>query len=356
LTGASFDLLIIGGGINGAGIARDATGRGLKVMLVEQDDLAAHTSSASSGLIHGGLRYLEHGEFRLVRESLLERARLLAIAPHIVRPLRFILPRSGGMRPAWLIRAGLFLYDHLGPRAVLPPSERVSLAGSVGAPLEDAREPAFSYYDCRVDDARLVILNAVDAGERGAVIRTHTRFLGAEPAADAWTVRLNDQLTGVQSEVCARVIVNAAGPWVQHVVRSVAGSAPERPPRLVKGSHIVLRRRHEGEHAYILQNSDGRVMFALPYEEAFTLIGTTDTPFTGDPAAARIDSGEIAYLCGQASRHFREAVTEADIVSSYSGVRPLYDDGTAEPARVTRVYVLKLGTTRGPQVLSIYGG
>lgn len=351
-----FDLLIVGGGINGAGIARDAAGRGLKVILVEQDDLAAHTSSASTGLIHGGLRYLEHGAFRLVRESLVERSRLMGIAPHLIRPLRFVVPPSGGMRPNWLIRLGLFIYDALGPRVSLPGSARVTLDGPFGAPLRSSGRHAFAYSDCIVDDARLTILNAVDAAERGAVIRTRTRFLGAARIGNTFKARLSDRRTGKRSEIPVRAIVNAAGPWVREVAESVAGSARERPPRLVKGSHIVVARRYHGDHAYLFQNTDGRVMFAIPHGQAFTLIGTTDVPYQGDPASARIDGGEIAYLCDQASRHFREPVTPADIVYSYSGVRPLYDDGTANPSRVTRDYVLKLDATPGPLFLSIFGG
>lgn len=349
-------MLIVGGGINGAGIARDAAGRGLKVLLVEQDDLAGHTSSASTKLIHGGLRYLEHYAFRLVREALIERTRLLAIAPHIIRPLRFIMPLSGGHRPAWLIRLGLFLYDHLGARGPLPGSCRIRLDSPHGEGLKTRHGLAFAYSDCWVDDARLVVLNAVDAAEHGATVRVRTRFLGAEQHDSAWRARLVDTLSGTQSLVTARVIVNAAGPWVHKVLEGIPAITPERPPRLVKGSHIVIARRHEGEHAYIFQNPDGRIMFAIPYEQRFTLIGTTDTEFDGDPSTPCIDAGEIAYLCKHASRYLNHAVTPADVVHSFSGVRPLYDDGEKNVSAITRDYVLKLGTTTGPPLLSIFGG
>lgn len=350
------DLLIVGGGINGAGIARDAAGRGLRVMLVEQDDLASHTSSASTKLIHGGLRYLEHYAFRFVRESLIERNTLLAIAPHIISPLRFVMPLQGGKRPAWLMRLGLFLYDHLGPRGPLPASKAVSLSGPMGDGLKRRTGAAFSYSDCRVDDARLVILNALDASERGAQIRVHTRFLGAERDGDGWRARLADRCTGTEYPVRAKVIVNAAGPWVGDVGAAVSGTRHERPPRMVKGSHIIVPKRFDGDHAYLFQNPDGRIMFAIPYEQAFTLIGTTDIAFTGDPPAPQIDGEEIAYLCANASRYLDVPVTPGDIVYSYSGVRPLYDDGADDVSDVTRDYVLSLGTEDGPQMLSVFGG
>ncbi|HEY0270221.1 MAG TPA: glycerol-3-phosphate dehydrogenase [Sphingomonas sp.] len=347
-----FDLLIVGGGVNGCGIARDAAGRGLSVLLVERDDLAAHTSSASTKLIHGGLRYLEYYEFRLVREALIERERLLAIAPHLIWPLRFVMPLPpGGKRPAWLIRLGLFLYDHLGGRKRLPGSQGVSLAGPLGAGLKPDLTRGFAYSDCWVDDARLVALNAVDARERGADIRTRTAFLGATRDADGWTARLSDG-----SAVRARTIVNAAGPWVDRVLGMARGAAAERPPRLIKGSHIVVPRRFAGDHAYILQNPDGRIVFAIPYEGDFTLIGTTDIAWRGDPTAPAIDAAEITYLCESVNRYLAEPVTPADIVRSYAGVRPLFDDGHADASAVTRDYVLRLGEREGAQILSVFGG
>jgi len=350
-----FDLLIVGGGINGAGIARDAAGRGLKVLLVEQDDLAAHTSSASTKLIHGGLRYLEQAEFRLVREALQERERLLAIAPHLIRPLPFVMPAPEGGRPAWLIRLGLFLYDHLGGRISLPGSKRVSLKDEWGAGLKPGLARGFLYSDCRVEDSRLVVLNALDARERGADIRTRTRFIEARREGDAWTARLR-AADGAESEVRARAIVNAAGPWVDRVLARARGAEPERPPRLVKGSHIVVPRRYAGEHAYIFQNPDRRIVFAIPYERDFTLIGTTDAPWHGDPAAPAISEEETAYLCESVNRYLADPVTPADVVHSYAGVRPLYDDGEAEASAVTRDYVLKLGEAEAPQILSCFGG
>jgi glycerol-3-phosphate dehydrogenase len=348
------DLLIIGGGVNGCGIARDAAGRGLTVLLVEQDDLASHTSSASTKLIHGGLRYLEYAEFRLVREALIERERLLGIAPHIIRPLRFVMPMPKGGRPAWLIRLGLFLYDHLGGRQSLPRSRRVSLDGPLGAGLKSEIRRGFAYSDGWVEDSRLVVLNALDARERGADIRTGTRFVGARREAGRWMVTVVK--AGGEQQVRARAIVNAAGPWVDHVVDMASGARAERPPRLVKGSHIVVRRRFEGEHAYILQNPDKRIVFIIPYERQFTLIGTTDLPWHGDPGAPVISVEETAYLCASVNRYLADPVTPEDVVHSYSGVRPLFDDGSESASAVTRDYVLKLGEEGVPQILSVFGG
>lgn len=353
-----FDLLIIGGGINGAGIARDAAGRGLKVLLVEQDDLASHTSSASTKLIHGGLRYLEYYEFRLVRESLMERERLLAIAPHIIHPLEFVLPFRKGGRPAWMVRLGLFLYDHLGGRETLPGSAGVRLAGTArGAGLQPDVIKGFTYSDCRVDDARLVVLNAMDAAARGADIRTRTRLTAARRDGDAWVATLEDRVAGGASTVRARHIVNVAGPWVRETLDAIEGAHPERPPRLVKGSHIVVPRMFAGEHACILQNPDGRIVFAIPYERDFTLVGTTDVAVDGDPALAAITDGEVAYLCDSVNRWFARPISPADVVWRYWGVRPLYDDGSDSASAVTRDYVMKLGTSGdAPQLLSIFGG
>ncbi len=348
---SNYDLLVIGGGINGTGIARDAAGRGLRVLLVERDDLAAHTSSASTKLIHGGLRYLEQYEFRLVRESLAERERLLTLAPHLIRPMRFVMPLAKGMRPAWLIRAGLFLYDRLGGTSRLPGSKAVRLRGTPwGAGLKPI-ERGFVYSDGWVDDARLVVLNAIGAAEMGADIRTRTAFLGAVREADCWRARLSDG-----SEVTALAIVNAAGPWVGQLLEGLPDAARERPPRLVKGSHIIVPRLFDGEHAYILQNDDRRIIFAIPYEEEFTLVGTTDKPFAGDPATASIDPDEVDYLCACINRYFERQTAPTDVVSSYSGVRPLYDDGSENVSEVTRDYVLRFGMVQAPQLLSVFGG
>lgn len=347
------DLLVIGGGINGTGIARDAVGRGLSVMLVERDDLASHTSSASTKLIHGGLRYLEQYEFRLVRESLSEREALLSVAPHLVTPMRFVMPLLKGMRPGWMIRAGLFLYDHIGGRSSMAKSKSVRLAGTAwGAGLKTDIARGFVYSDGWVDDARLVALNAVDAAERGADIRTHTAFTGARREGDRWLATLGDG-----SAVSARVIVNTAGPWVGTVLGDVPEARAERPPRLVKGSHIIVRRLFDGEHAYILQNPDRRIIFAIPYEGKFTLIGTTDKPHEGDPSNPTIDPDETAYLCESINRYFTRSIGPDDVVRSYSGVRALFDDGHENASDVTRDYVLRQGGAEdGPQLLSAFGG
>jgi len=345
------DLLIIGGGVNGCGIARDAAGRGLSVLLVERDDLAAHTSSASTKLIHGGLRYLEHYQFRLVREALAEREVLLGIAPHIVKPLRFVMPLVDDKRPAWMIRAGLFLYDHMGGKTTLPKSESVALAGtSWSAGLKDI-ERAFIYSDAWADDARLVVLNAISAAEKGATIRTRTGFRGATRHLDHWTATLDDGST-----VSAKAIVNTAGPWVSSILGKLTGADEEPPARLVKGSHLIVPRLYEGEHAYVLQNEDKRIIFAIPYERDFTVIGTTDRPFEGDPSAPTIDRDEIEYLCASINRYFAKPIGEKDVVASYSGVRALFDDKHEDPSAVTRDYVLKLSAGGGPPVLSAFGG
>ena len=346
-----FDLLVIGGGINGTGIARDAAGRGLNVMLVERDDLAAHTSSSSTKLIHGGLRYLEMYKFRLVREALSEREKLLDIARHLIRPMRFVMPLLDGTRPAWLIKLGLLIYDRLGGHSCLPRSHAVRILGSKwGAGLKPINR-GFIYWDGWVDDARLVVLNAMDAKERGATIRTRTAFLRAKRGLDCWTAWLGDG-----SCVTARAIVNTAGPWVGKVLDEIPEARAERPPRLVKGSHIVVARMFEGDHAYILQNEDRRIIFAIPYEEDFTLIGTTDQPFEGNPSNAKIDPDEIEYLCTSVNRYFARQIEPADVLSSYSGVRPLFDDGSDNASEVTRDYVLRLGSDRSPQLLSTFGG
>lgn len=353
---AAYDILVVGGGVNGAGIARDAAGRGYKVMLVEQNDLASATSSASTKLVHGGLRYLEYYEFRLVREALTERETLLRAAPHIIWPLRFVLPHHRGLRPRWMLRAGLFLYDHLGGREILRGAESFRLEGDPrGAPLKPEFEHGFEYSDCWVEDSRLVVLNAMDARERGAEILTRTRARAISAEDGLWRVELEGE-GGVRS-VAARALVNAAGPWVDTVLRAVLrrNEPPKFQLRLVKGSHIIVDRQYEGDHAYIFQNADKRVIFAIPYEQDFTLIGTTDLPYEGDPAAVAIEDSEIDYLCAAASEYFRKPVTRASLRRTYSGVRPLHDEGDAKNASaVTRDYAFDLSGT--PPMLSVYGG
>ena len=363
LDGAHFDLLVVGGGINGAGIARDAAGRGLKVLLVEQDDLAAHTSSASTKLIHGGLRYLEYCEFRLVRESLQERERLIHIAPHVSWPLQFVLPQPKGGRPGWMIRIGLWLYDHIGGRQSLPGSHGVNLRDPRwGAGLKAGLDRGFVYSDAWVDDARLVVLNAIDAAERGATILTGTAMTGATPAGADWLVELapnpdRNSPLATPCRVRARAIANAAGPWARSLLDRVGEVKPEGGVTLVKGSHLIVPQLYPGEHAFLLQQDDGRIVFTIPYEGRFTLIGTTDV-LVGEDERARpqISEAEIAYLCGAVNRYFEWQVSPADVVSTYSGVRPLFDDGQADAKAITRDYMLKLGREEGPQVLSAFGG
>jgi glycerol-3-phosphate dehydrogenase len=348
------DVLVVGGGINGTGIARDLAGRGLSVLLCEKDDLAQHTSSSSTKLIHGGLRYLEHYEFGLVRKALAEREVLLQAAPHIMWPLRFVMPHDPSMRPVWMIRAGLFLYDHLARREVLPPSRTVDLrTDPAGAPLKPEFRKGFVYSDGWVDDARLVVLCAVDAAERGATVLTRWRCADAERGETTWQARLVD-IEGVQRRVRARALVNAAGPWAAQFLTEQAHVRPATL-RLVKGSHIVVRKLFEHDHAYLFQNPDGRIIFAIPYEHDFTLIGTTDVEHHGPIGEARIDAEEIAYLCAQASRYFAQPVTPRQVVWSYSGVRPLLDDEAGNLAAVTRDYRLELDA-RGAPLLSVWGG
>ncbi len=345
----SFDLLIIGGGINGAAIARDAAGRGKKVLLVEKEDLAAHTSSASSKLIHGGLRYLEYYEFRLVRQALREREILLRTAPHVVRPLSFLLPHASEMRRWWMVRAGLVLYDLFSFRGSLPRSREVQ-EQVFSAPLkEHARRRLALYWDAWVDDARLVVLNALDAAERGAEIATRTEFISARREGDLWRAALSDR-----REVAASVIVNAAGPWVGEVLGRRLNEKSRSGMRLIKGSHIVVPRLAGGDHAYILQQPDGRVVFALPYG-AFTLVGTTDIPVS-EPDGAVIEPHEIDYLCAAANLYFERQTSPLDVIWSYSGVRALYDDGAAHAKAVTRDYHLELDVSGGPKLLSVFGG
>jgi glycerol-3-phosphate dehydrogenase len=350
------DIAIIGGGINGAGIAREASGRGWSVVLFEQADLASGTSNWSSKLIHGGLRYLEHYEFRLVREALIEREVLLKIAPHIIEPLRFVLPHHAGLRPAWLLRLGLFLYDNLGGRKILPGTATLDLSThATGKPLKPMFAKGFEYSDCAVQDCRLVVLNAMDARRRGAVIRTRTPVVSAERAGDHWLVRWKGPAG--EGETRARALVNAAGPWVERVLSGIVRSNVPSKVRMVKGSHIVVKKLFDHDRAYIFQNADGRIIFAIPYEGDFTLVGTTDEDYHGDPADVAISQAETDYLLAAVSEYFREPVTRDSIVWTYSGVRPLYDDGASKAQEATRDYVLKLDAPDGqPALLNIFGG
>ena len=353
------DVLVVGGGINGAGVARDAAGRGLSVVLCEKDDLAAHTSSASTKLIHGGLRYLEYYEFGLVRKALIEREVLLRSAPHIMWPLRFVMPHAKGQRPAWLIRAGLFLYDMLARRELLPASSGIDLTRhAAGQPLKPEFKRGFVYSDGWVDDARLVVLNAIDAAEHGARILTRTRCTAlareGEGEGASWLATLQDA-DGKQTAVRARSVVNAAGPWTAQFLRQAAPAAPHRHLRLIKGSHIVVKRLFAHDHAYIFQHPDGRIVFAIPYEHDFTLIGTTDLDYQGDSGKVEIDDEEIRYLCELSSYYFSKPVDPADVVWTYAGVRPLVEDAAADAKAVTRDYRFELEQDGAP-LLSIFGG
>ncbi len=345
-----YDIAIIGGGINGTGIARDAAGRGLSVLLVEQGDLASATSSASTKLIHGGLRYLEHYEFRLVREALAEREVLLRAAPHIAWPLRFVLPHGEGQRPWWMVRAGLFLYDHLGGRKLLPPTRVVDLRNDpVGAPLKSSFRRGLEYSDCWVDDARMVVLNARDAAAHGADILTRTACVSARRDISTWSIHLDNGRTAE-----ARVLVNATGPWVARFLEHQVGQPSAPKVRLVKGSHIVVPRLFQHDRCYIFQNPDGRICFAIPYERDFTLIGTTDEDFHGDPRDVAISPAEEAYLLSSINAYLTTPIGAASIVWRYAGVRPLHDDGSGKAQEATRDYTLELDGS--PPLLSIYGG
>jgi glycerol-3-phosphate dehydrogenase len=352
------DLFVIGGGINGCGIARDAAGRGYSVALAEMNDFASGTSSGATKLIHGGLRYLEHYEFRLVRESLMEREVLWAMAPHIIWPMRFVLPfQKGGIRPAWLIRLGLFLYDHLGGRKLLPPTATLDMRkDAAGKPLKSIFTKAFEYSDGWVDDARMVVLNARDAADRGARIMPRTKVVSARHDDGVWTIETIDARSGRSETHQARMLVNAAGPWVDQVIRAAFGQNEAHHVRLVQGSHIVVRQKFEGPRAYFFQNPDNRIIFAIPYEGDFTLIGTTDRDYTSDPKDVRISEEETAYLCSAASEYFKEPVTPGDIVWTYSAVRPLFDDGASKAQEATRDYVLKLEEGQGAPLLNVFGG
>ncbi|MDD2051690.1 glycerol-3-phosphate dehydrogenase [Pseudomonas putida] len=349
-----YDLAVIGGGINGVGIAADAAGRGLGVFLCEKDDLASHTSSASSKLIHGGLRYLEHYEFRLVREALAEREVLLAKAPHIVKPMRFVLPHRPHLRPAWMIRAGLFLYDHLGKREKLAGSK--SLRFGSDSPLNSAITKGFEYSDCWVDDARLVVLNAMSARENGAHVHTRTRCTSARRSKGLWHLQL-ERADGSRFSIRAKALVNAAGPWVAQFIKDDLKLESPYGIRLIQGSHLIVPKLYEGDHAHILQNEDQRIVFTIPYLDRFTLIGTTDREYTGDPAKVTITETETDYLLQVVNAHFKQQVSRNSIVHSYSGVRPLCNDESDNPSAVTRDYTLALsGNAEEAPLLSVFGG
>ena len=355
----AYDLLVVGGGINGVGIARDAVGRGLRVLLCEQHDLAQHTSSASTKLIHGGLRYLEYYEFGLVRKALQEREVLMRIAPHIISPLRFVMPHDKNQRPAWMIRLGLLMYDHLARREFLPSSHGIHFAGhETGAPLQPGYRRGFVYSDGWVDDARLVVLNAQDARERGAQILTHTCCVNAERVGDLWQAKLQrDDGTGF--DITARAIVNAAGPWAGQFASSIQNAQKKAKLRLIKGSHIVLPRLFDHDYAYIFQNPDKRIIFAIPFQEEFTLIGTTDLEYKGAPGQVRIEQDEVNYLCEMASRYFTRQITPEQVVWTYSGVRPLLDDESENASAITRDYVLEMDAStsgKGAPMLNVWGG
>jgi len=353
-----YDIAIVGGGINGCGVARDAAGRGFSVLLAEMGDLAGGTSSASTKLIHGGLRYLEHFEFRLVHEALAEREVLLSIAPHIARPLRFILPHHAGLRPAWLLRAGLFLYDHLGPRRTLPGTATLDLRCEPAASVLNPRfRRAFEYSDCWVDDARLVVLNARDAADKGAEIRTRTKIIDATRERATWRLTLVCQTTGRSETIRARLLINAAGPWLETALPWTQGHNTKRTIRLVKGSHIVVPRIGSHDQAFIFQNKDGRIVFLIPYERNFSLIGTTDEDYYGDPSSVSVSRGEIEYLCEAVSGYLVRPVAPTDIVRSFSGVRSLFDDGATKAQSATRDYVLEVeGNSSEPRRINVVGG
>ncbi|TGG92468.1 glycerol-3-phosphate dehydrogenase [Natronospirillum operosum] len=351
------DLLVVGGGVNGAGIARDAAGRGLSVLLCEKEDLAEGTSSRSGKLVHGGLRYLEYYEFRLVREALIEREVLLNSASHIIWPMRFVLPHSPNDRPAWLVRLGLFLYDHLGGRKKLPGTRTLNLhRDPEGSALEDQYKLGFEYSDCWVDDARLVTLNAVSAAEKGAQICTRTEFVGAKRENGAWSVELKDVRTGAIRTVRAIALCNAAGPWVNKVVGTMKDTSSRRNVRLVKGSHIIVPKFWEGQQAYLVQNDDKRVIFINPYEGDKALIGTTDIPYEGKPETVSADESEIEYLLAAVNRYFKEKLQRTDVLETFSGVRALFDDGNGNPSAVTRDYEFDLDDEGGVPLLNVYGG
>lgn len=349
-----YDIAVIGGGINGVGIAADAAGRGLSVFLCEKDDLASHTSSASSKLIHGGLRYLEHKEFRLVREALAEREVLLAKAPHIIRPMRFIMPHRPHLRPAWLIRTGLFFYDHLGKREKLLGSNNVYFKDD--SPLNSAITRGFEYSDCAVDDSRLVVLNAMHAREKGADVVTRTRCLSAQRVEGYWVVELENAQGSFK--IKAKALVNAAGPWVAQFIKQDLQLKSPYGIRLIQGSHIVVPKLYEGDKAFIMQNDDRRIVFAIPYLDQYTMIGTTDREYEGDPSKVQITQAETDYLLEVSNAHFKKQLTQADIIWTFAGVRPLCDDESDNPSAITRDYTLALSQENDEQapLLSVFGG
>lgn len=355
---ADYDIFIIGGGINGCGIARDAVGRGYSVALCEKDDLASGTSSGSTKLIHGGLRYLESYEFRLVREALSEREILWSSAPHIIWPLRFVLPHHNDLRPKWLLRLGLFLYDHIGGRKKLPATATLNLESHIsGLPLKSKFTTGFEYSDCWVNDSRMVVLNAQDAAEKGAVIKTRTRCVKAEREDGLWKITTHDVKTGEEQCQTARILVNASGPWVDDVLRLPLAEETAKNVRLVQGSHVVVPKLYETDQCYIFQNADDRIIFAIPYEQEFTLLGTTDQDFVGDIDNIKISEDEISYICTAASEYFEKPVDVADVVWSYSAVRPLYDDGASKAQEATRDYILRSdGASGTPKVINVFGG
>ncbi|WP_120498393.1 glycerol-3-phosphate dehydrogenase [Kiloniella sp. EL199] len=357
MSGQTYDLVIVGGGVNGCGIARDAAGRGLSVCVVEQSDLAQATSSASTKLIHGGLRYLEHYEFRLVREALIERETLWAMAPHIIWPLRFVLPHNKSQRPGWLIRIGLFLYDNLGGRKKLPASHGLNLkTDEAGSPLKEGFAKGFEYSDCWVDDARLVALNAIDARDKGADIHCRTRCVDAKVKDGIWNLTCENTNDGERRVIEGKVLVNASGPWVSKFLNEEMESSSHHSIRMVKGSHIVVPKLFDHDRCYIFQNDDKRIVFAIPYEKDFTLIGTTDEDFQGDPADVKISQDEIEYLCRLSNSYFKASISSNQVVHTYSGVRPLYDDGASQAQEATRDYVLKVDELDGAPALNIFGG
>ncbi len=350
------DIFVIGGGVNGCGIARDAAGRGLSVTLAEMGDLASATSSASTKLFHGGLRYLEYYEFALVRKALKEREVLLSAMPHISWPMRFVLPHQKGMRPAWLLRLGLFIYDHLGGRKILPATRTLDLRADIaGQPLKDTLRKAFEYSDCWVQDSRLVVLNARDAAQRGARIMTRTKVMDVKRYVDHWDITVRHENTATNEVISARKLVNAGGPWVEDLIRNTMGLDTDEGVRLVRGSHIIVPKIFDHDRAYFFQGGDGRIIFAIPYEGDFTLIGTTEQEHTDDIGAALCSKAEVEYLCTLASEYFKTPVKPSDVVWTYSGVRPLYDDGAKSATEATRDYVLSLDNVSAP-LLSIFGG
>lgn len=351
-----YDMFIIGGGVNGCGIARDAAGRGVSVVLAEMGDLAQATSSASTKMFHGGLRYLEYYEFSMVRKALKEREVLLGAMPHISWPMRFVLPHSRGLRPAWLIRLGLFIYDHLGGRKILPATRTLDLRKDpAGQVLKDGFAKAFEYSDCWVQDARLVVLNARDAAQRGADIRPRTKVIAARRAGEIWSITTEDRETGEQTVISARVLVNAAGPWVGELIKGAIQVPSSEGVRLVRGSHIVTRKLHGDDRAFFFQNRDGRIGFVMPFEQEFSLIGTTDTDHDGDPGDAVCTEAEAEYLRAFASEYLKKPIAKEDIIWTYSGVRPLYDDGASSATEATRDYVLSLDANGAP-LLNVFGG